>query len=72
MTSAGVALQNHIATVVGIGVKWSKVERVDPREMSMMDTKQLAAEKTSPASVRAALHHEGSWNSDTTFEPQPD
>ena len=39
--------------------------------MSVSGTLLLTAEITSPAGLRAVLHHGDSWNNDVTFEPQP-
>lgn len=39
--------------------------------MSVSGTLLLTAEITSPAGLRAVLHHGASWNNDVTFEPQP-
>lgn len=63
-TSADVTLQKHISRV--------KETRLYQTEAVCLYVRKLhTAEITSPAALRAVLHHGGSWNNDTTSEPQP-
>lgn len=66
-TSTDVTLQNHLNTLKKTWIQLSEILK----KMRESSTLLLAAEITSPAGLRAVLHHGGSWNNDVTFEPQP-